>query len=308
MHCSPQPVHVLEEVRALDLVRSADGSRIAGRGAAGPAAGRVRARSGRRDGARHRRRRRACTASPRPRWKRPATAWRWLSRGRHDGGHGDVSVPSHGLAGRRQPHDRDGARGRPARGRRHRSPTPLASATWSATTRGEMERSTRDVVSRSSYMEIVAGRGTPQGGVTIDVSHLGADVVQQSSPAWSSAAQTSATTCADDRWKSPRPRTSTWVASGLTSECRTDLPGLLAAGEDAGGVHGSNRLGGNGVAESTVFGAIAGEVAAREAAAFQQRSWTRPRLQISNGGRYSHWIGRRRLARTRLRFAPAWKP
>jgi len=40
---------------------------------------------------------------------------------------------------------------------------------------------------------------------------------------------------------------------------------LLAAGEDSGGAHGSNRLGGNGVAESTVFGAIAGEVAARDA-------------------------------------------
>jgi succinate dehydrogenase / fumarate reductase flavoprotein subunit/fumarate reductase flavoprotein subunit len=43
--------------------------------------------------------------------------------------------------------------------------------------------------------------------------------------------------------------------------CQTAQPGLLVAGEDAGGVHGANRLGGNGVAESTVFGAIAGETA-----------------------------------------------
>jgi fumarate reductase flavoprotein subunit len=43
-------------------------------------------------------------------------------------------------------------------------------------------------------------------------------------------------------------------------DCTSDLPGLFIAGEDSGGVHGANRLGGNGVANSTVFGGIAGEV------------------------------------------------
>src|SRR5206468_997879 len=43
----------------------------------------------------------------------------------------------------------------------------------------------------------------------------------------------------------------------------TGLTGLFAAGEDTGGVHGANRLGGNGVANSTVFGGIAGESMAR---------------------------------------------
>jgi fumarate reductase flavoprotein subunit len=42
-------------------------------------------------------------------------------------------------------------------------------------------------------------------------------------------------------------------------ECRTAMPGLFAAGEDTGGVHGANRLGGNGVANSTVFGGLAGD-------------------------------------------------
>jgi fumarate reductase flavoprotein subunit len=41
--------------------------------------------------------------------------------------------------------------------------------------------------------------------------------------------------------------------------CKTPLPALFAAGEDTGGVHGANRLGGNGVANSTVFGGIAGD-------------------------------------------------
>src|SRR4029450_2768757 len=42
----------------------------------------------------------------------------------------------------------------------------------------KMERSTRDRVSRASYMEVTAGRGTGNGGVWIDVSHLGADFVE----------------------------------------------------------------------------------------------------------------------------------
>jgi fumarate reductase flavoprotein subunit len=46
------------------------------------------------------------------------------------------------------------------------------------------------------------------------------------------------------------------------ADCTTELPGLFAAGEDTGGVHGANRLGGNGVANSTVFGGIAGETIA----------------------------------------------
>ncbi|MNC84645.1 Fumarate reductase flavoprotein subunit [compost metagenome] len=47
------------------------------------------------------------------------------------------------------------------------------------------------------------------------------------------------------------------------TDCTTDLPGLFAAGEDSGGVHGANRLGGNGVANSTVFGGIAGDAMPR---------------------------------------------
>ena len=42
-------------------------------------------------------------------------------------------------------------------------------------------------------------------------------------------------------------------------DCTTEMPRLYAAGEDTGGVHGANRLGGNGVANSTVFGGLAGD-------------------------------------------------
>src|SRR5437763_1634328 len=49
----------------------------------------------------------------------------------------------------------------------------------------------------------------------------------------------------------------------FAADCTTVLPGLFVAGEDSGGVHGANRLGGNGVANSTVFGAVAGDSMAR---------------------------------------------
>ena len=125
-----------------------------------------------------------------------------------------------------------------------------------------MERSTRDLVSRASYLEISEGRGTPNGGVWIDVSHLGADVVERNFRGMVKR-------CRDfgrDLARGPVEvgPTTHFMMGGVVidSECRTTIDGLFAAGEDAGGVHGANRLGGNGVAESTVFGGIAGDVMA----------------------------------------------
>ncbi|MGH7310984.1 MAG: FAD-binding protein [Candidatus Rokuibacteriota bacterium] len=125
-----------------------------------------------------------------------------------------------------------------------------------------MERSTRDLVSRASYSEIEAGRGTPNGGVWIDVSHLGAAVVERSFRGM-------VRRCRDfgrDLAREPVEvaPTAHFMMGGVVIDpaCRTTIEGLYAAGEDAGGVHGANRLGGNGVADSTVFGGIAGDTMA----------------------------------------------
>ncbi|MBI1733562.1 MAG: FAD-binding protein [Candidatus Rokubacteria bacterium] len=124
------------------------------------------------------------------------------------------------------------------------------------------ERSTRDLVSRASFMEIQAGRGTPNGAVWIDVSHLGAAVVEKSFRGMVKR-------CRDfgrDLAREPVEvaPTAHFMMGGIVIDrrCRTAIEGLFAAGEDAGGVHGANRLGGNGVGESTVFGGIAGDVMA----------------------------------------------
>ncbi len=125
-----------------------------------------------------------------------------------------------------------------------------------------LERATRDVVARASYLEIAEGRGTPDGGVWLDVSHLGAEFVERHFRGMLRR-------CRDfglDLARAPVPvmPTAHFLMGGVVidPDCRTPLDGLFAAGEDAGGVHGANRLGGNGVADSTVFGGIAGDVMA----------------------------------------------
>ncbi len=130
----------------------------------------------------------------------------------------------------------------------------------------KMERSTRDRVSRSGFMEIRAGRGTPQGGVLLDVRHLGKEFLLKSSPGMYKRCLSIGV----DMAKEPIQVTPTahFQMGGMRidTECRTSIPGLYAAGEDAGGVHGANRLGGNGVAESIVFGGVAGDAMVRHLA------------------------------------------
>lgn len=125
------------------------------------------------------------------------------------------------------------------------------------------ERATRDIVSRAINSEMRAGRTTPHGGVYIQMHHLGADNVRK-------LFKGMVERCADSGFDLAGGLvevvpTAHYMMGGVIfkADCSTDLTGLFAAGEDTGGVHGANRLGGNGVANSTVFGGIAGEVMAQ---------------------------------------------
>ncbi len=129
-------------------------------------------------------------------------------------------------------------------------------------TRGE--RATRDVVSRGIYSEMRKNNTSENGGVFISMAHLGPDFVRQKFNGMVKR-------CADSGFD---------LASGLVevvptahyfmggvvvdADTRTAMEGLYVAGEDAGGAHGSNRLGGNGVANSTVYGGVAGDVMGRD--------------------------------------------
>jgi fumarate reductase flavoprotein subunit len=124
------------------------------------------------------------------------------------------------------------------------------------------ERATRDVVSRAIFAEMRAGRTTPNGGVYIAMGHLGADNVRRSFKGMVERCEDCGFDLAGGRVEVVP--TAHYMMGGVEfdAQCRTALEGLFAAGEDTGGVHGANRLGGNGVANSTVFGGIAGDAMA----------------------------------------------
>jgi succinate dehydrogenase flavoprotein subunit len=124
----------------------------------------------------------------------------------------------------------------------------------------KLERATRDVVSRSGYMEIMAGRGTASGGVLIDATHI-VNVAKHFAGMVERCREYGFDLVHDRVEVSP---SSHYHMGGIRIDvdCHTSIDGLFAAGEDAGGVHGANRLGGNGVADSIVFGARAGDTMA----------------------------------------------
>ncbi len=121
------------------------------------------------------------------------------------------------------------------------------------------ERATRDIVSRAIDAEMRAGRTSPNGGVYLEMKHLGpAEVTRRF--------KGMVERCADCGFDLAGGRvevvpTAHYMMGGVEFEADTGtaIEGLFAAGEDCGGVHGANRLGGNGVANATVFGGIAGE-------------------------------------------------
>jgi fumarate reductase flavoprotein subunit len=122
-----------------------------------------------------------------------------------------------------------------------------------------LERSTRDMVARAAYTEVLEGRGTAHGGVWIDVSHLGAAFVERNFRGMVKRCRDFGRDLAREPVEVGPTAHFTMGGVVIDPACRTPVEGLFAAGEDAGGVHGANRLGGNGVADSTVFGGIAGD-------------------------------------------------
>lgn len=125
------------------------------------------------------------------------------------------------------------------------------------------ERATRDIVARGSYTEIIEGRGTPSGGVILDLSQLKKDWLPGRFPYMiQRMREHGVDLMAQDRIEiSPSAH---YLMGGVVidTECNTDILGLYACGEDAGGIDGGNRLGGNGVAGTLVFGKLAGQGAA----------------------------------------------
>ena len=127
---------------------------------------------------------------------------------------------------------------------------------------GRAERATRDIVSRAMFEQMRRGNTGPRGGLYITMRHLDAGEVRR-------LFKGMVERCADYGFDLVGGLvevvpTAHYMMGGVVfrPDCATGLRGLFAAGEDTGGVHGANRLGGNGVANSTVFGGIAGDTIA----------------------------------------------
>ncbi|MGK5740234.1 L-aspartate oxidase [Micromonospora sp. URMC 103] len=139
-----------------------------------------------------------------------------------------------------------------------------------------MELSTRDRVALAAYTEIKEGRGTPKGGVWLDVSHLPRETIMNRLPR---VYQMMLELQMRDITSSPIEIAPTahysmggvWVRP---EDHGTDVAGLYAIGEAASGLHGANRLGGNSLIELLVYGRLVGAAAAEYAAGLdaQRRS------------------------------------
>ncbi len=147
------------------------------------------------------------------------------------------------------------------------------------------ELSTRDNVARAIYTEVREGRGSPHGGVFLDISYLPADHVRRKLPSMYEQFKELADV---DITRGPMEvgPTTHYVMGGIRVDAETGAtttPGLFAAGEVAAGMHGANRLGGNSLSDLLVFGARAGAAAARHSSGRPAASYLDPvQLQDAN--------------------------
>ncbi|HEY9788307.1 MAG TPA: fumarate reductase/succinate dehydrogenase flavoprotein subunit [Candidatus Obscuribacterales bacterium] len=122
------------------------------------------------------------------------------------------------------------------------------------------ELSTRDNVARAIYTEVKEGRGSPHGGVFLDISYQDAERVKKKLPSMYHQFKDLADV---DITKQPMEvgPTAHYIMGGVRVDADTQesrVPGLFACGEVSGGMHGANRLGGNSLSDLIVFGRRAG--------------------------------------------------
>jgi succinate dehydrogenase / fumarate reductase flavoprotein subunit len=148
------------------------------------------------------------------------------------------------------------------------------------------ELSTRDNVSRAIYTEVREGRGSPHGGVFLDISYLPAEHVRRKLPSMYDQFKELADVDITTGPMEVGPTTH-YAMGGIRVDADTGastVSGLFAAGEVAGGMHGANRLGGNSLSDLLVFGARTGAGAAAHAATRTEQPYVDP-VQVRDGAR-----------------------
>ena len=127
----------------------------------------------------------------------------------------------------------------------------------------KMELATRDVVARSIYKEISEGRGTENGGVYLDISHVDDNYIDENLETMVLQFINVGVNIKNEAIEVAPTAHHFMGGLKIDENTSTSLKNLFGAGEVCGGVHGANRLGGNALADTQVFGKIAGESAAK---------------------------------------------
>ena len=129
--------------------------------------------------------------------------------------------------------------------------------------RGEL--ATRDVVARAIYREIIEGRGTERGGVYLDVTHLPNEQIEEKLETMLQQFLDVGIDIREEPMEVAPTAHHFMGGARINEHGETTVRNLFAAGESTGGVHGANRLGGNALADTQIFGRKTGEIATENA-------------------------------------------
>jgi fumarate reductase (CoM/CoB) subunit A len=128
-----------------------------------------------------------------------------------------------------------------------------------------MELAGRDQVARSIMTEVREGRGSPDGGVYLSISHLPHSIIEFRLESMIEQFEDAGVDIREEPMQVSPTAHHFMGGIKIDENSGTNIPGLYASGECTGGVHGGNRLGGNALADTQVYGALSGENAAKYA-------------------------------------------
>ncbi len=125
-----------------------------------------------------------------------------------------------------------------------------------------MELAGRDQVARSIMTEVLEGRGSPDGGAFLSISHLPKEIIEFRLESMIEQFDDAGVDICDEPMQVSPTAHHFMGGIKIDTNSQASITGLYASGECTGGIHGGNRLGGNALADTQVYGALSGEKAA----------------------------------------------
>ncbi len=158
-----------------------------------------------------------------------------------------------------------------------------------------MELGPRDVIARAIYNEIVSGRGTEHGGVWLDITHLRKKKILDRLPTmYEQFKKIDGIDISKEKMEVGPTAHYSMGGVVVDKKCRTKIGGLFAVGEVISQIHGANRLGGNSLLDTVVFGKIVGSEAANLIKGVREKRKTGElpalRLNVNNQKRFEDGI------------------